>query len=103
MAGNKWSVETEKLTASAQIIEDKTARYNAQYQKIYSEIADLRITWQGQSSDTFNQQLEGYRNDFQELENILKKYAEFLRATAANIEKAEDSINSAASSLNVGR
>lgn len=102
MAGNKFTIETSELRRSAQLIEDKTSRYDAEWAKIYSEIASLRVEWQGQSSDTFNKQIEGYRNDFQELSKVLNSYAEFLIKTAESTEKTEDAINSSAGQLFTG-
>lgn len=96
------SVETADLRKSAEFINDKTARYEAEYAKIYSEIANLRISWQGLSSDTFNKQIEGYRNDFDELARVLKSYAEFLKTTAEKIERTENAIKDAAGNLSIG-
>lgn len=103
MAKNGMKVETTELRNSAQQIEDKTSRYEAEYAKIYSEIANLRVNWKGQSSDIFNKQLEGYRNDFEELSKILRGYSEFLKATAERIDRTENALKDAAGNLFVGR
>lgn len=103
MSGAIFKVETQDLRKSAALIEEKTARYDAEWAKIYTEIANLRVDWQGQSSDQFNKQIEGYRNDFQELSKILTSYKEFLKTTADRIEKTEDAINQAAGQLNAGK
>ncbi|WP_105614143.1 WXG100 family type VII secretion target [Vallitalea okinawensis] len=103
MAKNGMRVETIDLRNSSQMIEDKTARYEAEYAKIYTEIANLRVNWQGQSSDAFNKQIEGYRNDFQELATILRSYSEFLRMTAERIEKTENALKDATGNLFTGR
>ncbi len=96
-------VETGELKKSANIIEDKTARYTAEWTKIYTEIASLNVDWKGQSSEMFNKQIEGYRNDFQELGNILKSYTEYLKITADTIEKNEQTLQEAANGLFTGR
>lgn len=102
MSNANMRVETTDLRKSAELINDKTARYEAEYAKMYSEIANLRVTWQGQSSDTFNKQIEGYRNDFEELARVLKSYSEFLKTTADKIEKTENAIKDAAGNLSSG-
>lgn len=102
MMGAVFKVETRDLRRSATLIEEKTARYDAEWAKIYTEIANLRVDWQGQSSDEFNKQIEGYRNDFQELSKILTSYKEFLVSTADRIEKAEEQMKQSASQLNSG-
>jgi WXG100 family type VII secretion target len=89
MAAPGFHVTTEDLRRSSNVLNDKTSRYEAEYQKIYSEITNLRVQWQGQSSDSYNSQLEGYRNDFQELAKVLKDYSQFLVSTADKYEAVE--------------
>ena len=100
----EWSVETERLESSANFIEEKTAAYAQEYGHIYELVQDLRTDkWKGVASDTFNQQLEGYRNDFQEMEAILKSYMEFLRSAATNYKQTEDAVTGEASRLYTGK
>ena len=62
---NKWAVTTERLVSSAGVIEEKTAKYNSEWAKLYTELQSLKSAqWQGIASDTFNAKLEAYRNDF---------------------------------------
>ena len=69
---NKWAVTTERLVSSAQMIEDKTAKYNSEWAKLYTELQSLKSAqWEGIASDTFNSRLEGYRNDFEEMAKVL--------------------------------
>ncbi|GKU29320.1 WXG100 family type VII secretion target [Clostridium folliculivorans] len=103
MALGKFKVSTEELRRSSTVILDKTAMYEAEYAKIYAEIANLRVEWQGQASEAFNKQIEEYRNDFQELAKILKSYAEFLRTAAGNFEKTEDNLQNRIKNLRVGK
>ncbi|WP_261304023.1 WXG100 family type VII secretion target [Paenibacillus andongensis] len=104
MANNSMRVETTDLRNSAKLIEDKTGKYVQEYSKIYNDvIANLKVNWQGQSSEAFNRQIEGYRNDFDELATVLKSYSDFLVKTADKIEKTEDALKNAASNLNSGR
>ena len=61
--GSEWTVTTERLDSSATVIEEKTAKYNTECAKLYTELQNLRSAqWQGISSETFNTKLEGYRN-----------------------------------------
>ena len=100
---NKWSVTTERLVSSANIIEDKTAKYNSEWAKLYTEVQNLKSAqWQGIASDTFNAKLESYKNDFEEMSRILLEYVQHLRTSAENYEKTEEAIKDAASNLNSG-
>ena len=98
--GNAWAVTTEKLTTSATVIEEKTNRYHAEYEKLYTEVQNLKATqWQGVASDTFNQKLDSYRSTFEDLEKVLLNFVEDLRTRAKNYEVTEDSITDGANSL----
>ena len=100
---NEWAVTTERLVSSAGVIEEKTARYNSEWAKLYTEIQNLKSAqWQGIASDTFNAKLEAYRNDFEAMSKVLMNYAAFLRAAADNYAKTEENLRGAASNLHTG-
>ena len=101
--GSEWAVTTERLESSAAVIEEKTARFNTEWEKLYTEVQNLRSAqWQGIASETFNSKLEGYRNDFQEMANVLISYAEFLKSAATNYRNTEESLRDAAGNLYTG-
>lgn len=97
---NSWSVTTEKLTTAATYVEEKTGKFKTDYEKLYTELANLKSAqWQGVASDAFNSKLEGYRTNFTNLENTLKAFAEALKSRAKNYETTENGIKDAAESL----
>ena len=101
--GSEWLVTTEKLEGSANLIDEKTGSYNTEWEKLYSEVQNMKSSqWQGSASDTFNSKLEEYRNDFQEMATVLQEYAESLRTIATNYKNAEDALKDAASNLYTG-
>lgn len=101
---SEWAVTTERLESSAAIIEEKTAKYNAEWAKLYMELQNLRSSqWQGIASDTFNKKLEGYRNDFEEMSKTLLSYTEFLKSAATNYKNTEEALKDAASNLYAGK
>ena len=100
---NQWSVTTERLVQSATVIEEKTAKYNSEWAKLYAELQNLKSSqWQGIASDTFNAKLEAYRNDFEEMSKVLMEYVNYLRTAADNYVKTEEAIKDAASNLHTG-
>ena len=99
MASTIFDVTPEELEASASKIEGKTGEYTS----IYTAVSDLRVTYKGEASDTFNQRIEGYKNDFSAAEKALKNYVQFLREYAAKMKSTENDIKSKASSLSVGK
>ena len=64
MASTIFDVTPEELEASANRIETKTTEFTKAYTSIYTAVTDLRVTFKGEASDTFNQRIEGYKNDF---------------------------------------
>ena len=99
----EWSVTTERLVSSAGVIEEKIAKYNSEWAKLYTELQSLKSAqWQGIASATFNAKLESYRNAFEEMAKILTSYATYLRAAADNYVKTEEAIKGAAGNLHTG-
>ena len=62
MASTIFDVTPEELEASASKIEGKTGEFTKAYTSIYTAVSDLRVTYKGEASDTFNQRIEGYKN-----------------------------------------
>ena len=100
---NEWAVTTERLVSSAGVIEEKTAKYNSEWAKLYTELQNLKSAqWQGIASDTFNSKLKAYRNDFNEMAKVLMEYVNYLRTAADNYVKTEEAIKDAAGNLHTG-
>ncbi|MBE6612585.1 MAG: WXG100 family type VII secretion target [Ruminococcaceae bacterium] len=103
MATSFSKVTTEELDRVKAQLDEKITAYNTAWNKLYSEIEDLRASkWQGIASDTFNTKLDGYRNDFQNLEEAMKRFSEHLMTASQKHSANEDDITSGASSLPVG-
>lgn len=101
---NTWTVTTEKLDSSAAIIEEKTAKYDSEWQKLYTELAAISSDqWKGIANQVFNEKLRGYENDFREMSNILRQYAEFLKTAAKNYRDTEEALQSEAQNLYIGK
>ena len=97
---NPWEVTTEKLTAAAGYVEEQTGKYKTDYEKLYTELANLKSAqWQGIASDAFNAKLDGYRANFENLEKTLKAFAEGLKTRATNYETTENGLKDSADSL----
>lgn len=97
---NAWAVTTEKLEKAAEGILEKTSRYNAEYTKLYTELQSLKSAqWQGIASDAFNAKLDSYRNTFEQLETVLKDFAEGLKIRARNYNDTENAVKDAADAL----
>jgi len=103
MASTIFDVTPEELESSAGKIEGKIHEFTKAYTSIYTAVNDLRVQYKGEASDTFNQRIEGYKNDFAAAEKALNKYITFLREYASKIKTTENDIKSKASALSVGK
>jgi WXG100 family type VII secretion target len=103
MANTGFKVEPQRLAKSAEVVNNKVTEYNKEVVNIYSAIENLTVEWKGQTSDAFKQQIEGYRNDFNKLAEILTGYSNML-VTAANKYNSTDSkLAGDAKRLSVGK
>ena len=103
MASTVFDVTPEELEASASKVDGKTGEFIKAYNSIYTAVSDLRVTYNGEASDTFNKRIEGYKNDFAAAKKALKNYVQLLRDYASKMKSTENDIKSRASSLSVGQ
>lgn len=102
MASTMFDITPEELEASAGKIEGKAAEFNKAYSNIYTAVADLRVKFKGEASETFNQRIEGYKKDFSAADKALQNYVKFLREYATKMKSTENDIKSKASALSAG-
>lgn len=99
---NAIKVTPEELLRMASNLEGWTDNYQACYSRIYNVVNELTGTWGGEAQTTYYNQIEGFRNDFDNLYMLFNKYASYLRTTAQKYQEAENNIKQAASSLSTG-
>ena len=97
---NGWSITTESVKNSAERVRDLVAQYETEYEKLYTEVENLRGSkWQGTASDAFNSKLEAYKDSFINLKDVMNSYYEFLIEAARHYEDVEEKIRESASTL----
>lgn len=96
----EWSITTESVKQSAERIKDLVAQYETEYEKLYTEVENLRGSkWQGTASDAFNSKLESYKESFINLKDVMNSYYEFLIESAKHYEDVEEKIRESAGTL----
>ena len=99
----EWNVTTEELRKSATLIQQRTDTYNTEWKNLYNELESMSGNqWSGVANEEFNNRLNGFRNDFEDMSKVLTSYVEYLNAAASNYEKTEEAIKTAASNLSSG-
>lgn len=99
---NLIRVTPEELLNAAAKVEGWADSYLSLYNRINSNVNELAGTWGGEAHQQYVTQLDGFQDDFNNLYNLLNKYASYLRSAAAKYQQAEDNIKSTAGSLSTG-
>ena len=96
-------ITPEELLNSATALKNKLDSFHGAYTSIYAATSDLKVSYKGKASTTFNQRIEGYRNDFEAANNALNALIDQLKAYAEKVRSTESDINAKASRLSVGK
>ena len=98
-----FDVTPEELKNSASRISTLGSEWHKEVDSIYAAVNELNVSYKGEASETFNKQLEGYRNDFEAATKALNDYMQFLVDYAENIHGVEDDLKQQAAQLSVGK
>lgn len=93
-------VTTENLTSAAGKIESMAGTYQQNYGTLLDKVNALTSSdWTGEDATAFCQQVEGFREDFNKMKELMDDYATFLRNAARNYEETQARIKASAQSL----
>ena len=98
MAQGKIVVETSRLDSTAAQVE----RLADQYGSLFGTVRDLQNAWSGEDNVAFTNQIEGFRNDFQKMERLMRDYAAYLRKVAESYRTTQDNVAAKAKTLSQG-
>lgn len=98
-----FDVTPETLERSASTIEAKANEFATTYKSIYTAVSDLNVSYKGEASQTFNQRIQNYQNDFTAAKKALDNYVAFLRKYASDLRSSENNLKQVASNLSTGR
>lgn len=86
-------VTTENLTRKAGEVEGKAGEYMTHYQGLLSDVGTLTTSdWKGDDANAFREQVEGFREDFERMKELMDEYAGFLRTAATNYETTQGNV-----------
>lgn len=97
--GNKIVVDPAQLDSTAAQIENQAADYEQIFNQLFSEVGALGSAWQGKDNQAYVQQIEGFRDDLQQMAQLMRDYAEFLKTSAKTYRDTQESVASGAKSL----
>ncbi|MBO5621308.1 MAG: WXG100 family type VII secretion target [Butyrivibrio sp.] len=85
-------VTPEQLESTAGRIEGLAADYKAQYDQLYAETNSMSSTWSGKDNIAYTDQIAGFKDDFEKMNELMMRYADFLRKSAKAYRDTQDSI-----------
>ena len=102
MARGKIIVETNRLDETAAQVDRMADSYEGEYNSLFRTVADLQESWSGEDNTAFTNQIEGFRDDYQRMTQLMRDYAAYLRKAAAAYRETRSNIASQARSLSQG-
>lgn len=95
-------VTPESLNQMANNVTNWTIQYRGIYDAIYNQIEVMTRTWSGEANQAYTAQINGFRDDFEALRDLLQRYSEFIQNTANQYSTTEQAIADAAKNLSTG-
>lgn len=88
----KIEVTPELLEKAAQEIETLAQDYQSQYNQLYSETGAMASSWSGRDNLAFVNRIDGFKDDFKKMYDLMIKYADFLRTSAEAYRTTQDNV-----------
>ena len=93
-------VTTENLVSKASEVEGKANDYLSDYNSLFADVETLTSSdWTGDDANAFKTQIEGFRDDFEKMKELMDDYASFMRKAAKNYEETQGNVISQIKSL----
>lgn len=97
--GVKIVVDTQHLLPASNSITEKANTYRQIKDNLFHEINYMGSNWQGSDNLAFVNQVNGFKDDFDQLHAILLQYAEMLQLVDKEYQKAISESLSIANSI----
>lgn len=102
MARGKIIVDTTRLDDTAAQVNRIADSYESEYNSLFRTVTDLQNAWSGEDNKAFTNQIEGFRDDFQRMTQLMRDYAAYLRKSASTYRETRSNVASQARSLSQG-
>lgn len=93
-------VTTENLRNAASTVDNLAIEYNQEYAALFQDVETLTSTdYTGDDASAFRSQVEGFRDDFNKMKQLMNEYANYLRQAAATYEDTQANVKNTIASL----
>lgn len=93
-------VTTEDLRNAASTVDNLAIEYDKEYAALFQDVETLTSTdYTGDDATAFRNQVEGFRDDFNKMKQLMNEYADYLRQAAATYEDTQANVKNTIASL----
>lgn len=93
-------VTTEDLRNAASNVDNLAMEYNKEYIALLQDVETLTSTdYTGDDATAFRNQVEGFREDFNKMKQLMNEYADYLRQAASTYEDTQANVKNTIASL----
>lgn len=96
-------VDTSKIQAAMNTVDLQHGSFSDAWGKVLKIVDDLRESWAGVDNKAFADKVEGFRNDFKDLDDKIQTYQDFLTKAKNDYDEAQDQIKRDAAKLKSDR
>ncbi|WP_234121605.1 WXG100 family type VII secretion target [Clostridium hydrogenum] len=97
--GRSIMVDPAKLQSTSSSMDSQIAEYERQYNQLYSEVESMGAAWQGADNQAYVSQIDGFKDDFKAMVQVMKDYSDFLKSASKVYTQAQDDTINAARRL----
>lgn len=92
-------VDPAKLKSAAGKMESQSADYARLYNQLFTEVQGMARAWQGVDNQAYTTQIEGFREDLNQMKKLMDDYASFLKQSAETYTNTQQQVVSQAKTL----
>ena len=93
-------VTTENLRDAASTVDSLAIEYDKEYAALFQDVETLTSTdYTGDDAAAFRNQVEGFRDDFIKMKQLMNEYADYLRQAATTYEDTQANVKNTIASL----
>lgn len=95
----KIKVDTAELQNAASLMKSQIEDYRTLYTTLFSEVDGMAAHWQGADNIAFTEQIKGFMDDFQAMEQSMTEYATFLEQCSTTYSQTQENVIASAKTL----
>lgn len=77
--GVKIVVDTQNLLLTSKAVIEKADAYKKLAANLFNEVNNMGSNWQGKDNVAYVSQINGYKAEFEQLDKLMRQYAEMLQ------------------------